>query len=74
MSKYYVATLSRYVIVDATDEATARLAGREALVELYADKPGATINILTVRLATDGEVDLWNTHQENIAREAARTG
>ena len=72
MRKYYVATFSRYVIVDATDEATAREAGREALVELYADKPTTPINILTVRLAADDEVDLCNTHRENVARAAAR--
>ena len=70
MNKYYVATLSRYVIVDATDEATAREAGREALAELYSE--GDQINILTIRLATDAEVDICNTHQENVAREAAR--
>ena len=72
MSKYYVATLSRYVIVDATDQDIARIAGHAALVELCADRPDMPINILTIRLATEGEVDLWNTHQENVASESAR--
>lgn len=72
MRKYYVATLSRYVIVDASGEATARDAGHAALVELCADRPDMPINILTIRLATDSEVDLWNTHQANLARESAR--
>lgn len=74
MRKYYVATLSRYVIVDATGEATARDAGHAALVELCADRPDMPINILTIRLATEGEVDLWNTHRDNVASDLVRTG
>jgi hypothetical protein len=34
---YLVATLARYVLVDAVDEAQARELGHTALYELYAD-------------------------------------
>lgn len=37
MKTYYVATLARYVIVEAKDEHAAREAGHAALHDLYAD-------------------------------------
>jgi hypothetical protein len=74
MTTYYVATLARYVLVDANDELHARELGQLALHELYADlraKLGreVPINILTIRPATDDEIQLWRWHQEMVARE-----
>ena len=73
MTTYYVATLARYVLVDADDEIDARERGFAALHDLYADdgRAGAVINIRTVRLATEDEIELWRWHQENVARERA---
>ena len=79
MTTWYVATLARYVLVDADDENEARAKGRAALYDLYADlreRLGreVPVEIRTVRPATDDEVQLWNWHHETVAREAARTG
>ncbi len=76
MTTYYVATLARYVLVDAADEAEAIAQARPALHELYADlreRLGreVSIEIRTVRPATDDEIDLWKWHHEMVAREAA---
>ena len=73
MTTYYVATLARYVLVDAEDEATARQLGQTALHDLYADVrerlgKDVPIEIRTVREATKEEIDLWNWHHEMIAR------
>jgi hypothetical protein len=75
MTTYFVATLARYVLVDAADEAEARAKGRPALHELYADlreRLGreVPIAIRTVRPATGAEIELWNWHREMVAREA----
>lgn len=77
MKKYLVATLAIYAIVDAKDEVEARLKGGAALYELYADvreRHGGEVPIViqTIRLATESEIDLWDAHQKNLAREAAR--
>jgi len=71
MTTYYLATLARYVLVDAESETHARERGRAALQELYiADgRGGAAINILTVRPATDDEIELDRWHQEYLASE-----
>ena len=74
MTTYYVATLARYVLVDAADESQARELGQNALYDLYADlraKLGheVPINIQTVRPATEDEIQLWRWHHEMVARE-----
>lgn len=74
---YLVATLARYVLVDAANEDEARSLGQVALHDLYADvreRQGkeVPINILTVRLATDAEIELQRCHDEAMAREAVR--
>ena len=74
MTTYLVATLARYVLVDAADEHEARTKGHAALHELYADLRerygrDVPINILTVRHATDEEIELMRWHKEMVARE-----
>ena len=74
MNVYYVATLSRYVLVEATCEARARERGREALLALRADNAErrgreAPVNIRTVRLASEDEIELWRWHQEMLASD-----
>lgn len=65
---FYVATLSRYVLVNCKTEEEAREQGLEALRRLYADvrHPNAgsldAASVLTVRPATDAETDLWAFH------------
>jgi hypothetical protein len=76
---YYVATLAQYVLVDAANDEEARSLGQVALQELYADLQdghgaNAPINILTIRPATDEEVELQRFHNEMAAREAAARG
>ena len=66
MTTYYVATLARYVLGDAANEADARELGHTALVELTGN---AAPNIRTIRLATDDEIDFWRWHQEVLGRE-----
>ena len=75
MKTFYVATLARYVLVDAADEAEAASLGQDALHALYADlraKHGRDIpiEIQTVRLATDAEIDLWQFHQRMLREDA----
>ena len=71
MTTYYVATLARYVLVDADSEFDARERGNAALHDLYADdgRAGAAIHIRTVRPATDDEIELSRWHHEMVARE-----
>jgi hypothetical protein len=76
-TKFYVATLARYVLVDAETEDQARKAGQAALYDLYADlreqyQHDVPINIRTIRPATQDEIDLWNAHHEDVARENER--
>jgi len=78
MTTYLVATLARYVLVDAENETQARELGHAALHELYADLRDkldreVPINILTVHPATDDEVEVMKWHHEKLAREAAQT-
>ncbi len=75
MTTYFIATLARYVLVDAENEDHARELGHAALHELYADLrerlgQDVPINILTIRLATDDEIEQWRWHHEMLAREA----
>ena len=74
MTAYYVATLARYVVVEAENEAQARERGAAALHELYADvraKLGreVPIEIRTVRPATSDEIDMVRTHERLVANE-----
>jgi hypothetical protein len=76
MTTYYVATLARYVLVDAENETQARELGHAALTELYADLreqlgKDVPINITTIRSATSDEVEMMKLHREMLAREAA---
>lgn len=74
MAVFYVATLARYVLVEAVNEDEARQRGAVVLYDLYADvraKLGreVPIDIRTVRLATSDEIDLWQWHNRMIAAE-----
>jgi len=76
VTTYLVATLARYVLVDAANEDEARAIGQVALHNLYADLrerlgKEVPINIRTVRPATEEEIDLQRFHDEMVAREAA---
>ena len=77
MTTYLVATLARYVLVDAEDESEARRLGQPALHALYADVrerlgKEVPIEIRTVREATEGEIDLWNWHHKMLEQESKR--
>ena len=77
MKTYLVATVARYVLVDAEDETHARELGHPALHELYADVRerlgrDVPIDIHTVREATDEEIQLWTWHHEMLAKEKQR--
>jgi hypothetical protein len=74
MSTYFVATLARYVLVEAENEAQARQRGQAALHELYADLRQqlgreVPIKIRTIRLASDDEIELQRWHHQMVARE-----
>jgi hypothetical protein len=74
MKTYYVATLARYVLVEAEDESQARELGQTALHDLYADLRerlgrDVPIEIRTVREAAQDEIELWNWHHEMLAKE-----
>ena len=64
MPMYFVATVARYVLVEALDENAACELATPLLYDLYADtrrKLGrdTPIQIHTVRLATAEEIELW---------------
>lgn len=72
MTAYYVATLARYVVIEAENEAQARELGQVALYDLYADvreRLGreVPIEIRTVRPATSDEIDMTRWHNEMVA-------
>jgi len=74
MKTYLVATLARYVLVEADDETQAREIGCGALHDLYADLrerlgKDVPIEIRTVREATEDEIELWTWHHEMLAKE-----
>jgi hypothetical protein len=78
MTTYYVATLAQYVLVEAEDEDGARALGREVLTQMYDDyreqeKRGIPVQIRTVRMPSDGELELWRWHQEMLASERTAT-
>ena len=70
---YYVATLARYVLVTAGDEAQARADGQAALEALYRERFGRVIpvTVTTVRPAADDEIELQRWHAEMLARESS---
>ena len=77
MTTYLVATLARYVLVDAESENEARRLGQPALHALYADVrerlgKEVPIEIRTVREATQDEIDLWNWHHKMLEQESQR--
>jgi hypothetical protein len=67
-----VATVARYVLVDAANEDEARRLGLIALREMFVDDAGpfakeVPINIHTIRPATDDEIALQRAHDRNVA-------
>jgi hypothetical protein len=62
MPTYYVATMARYVLVEANDETQARERGRSALNEQH-----PSTEILTVRSAKPDEIELSEWHQQFAA-------
>ena len=70
---WLVATVTRYVLVDARNESLARERAMPLLEDLYADFREKYCNhpivIHTVRPAADDEIELWNWHHEMLARE-----
>ena len=77
MTNYPIATLARYVLVDAEDESEARRLGQPALHSLYADVrerhgKDVPIEIRTVREATQDEIDLWNWHHKMLEADSKR--
>ena len=74
MKTFLVATVARYVLVNADNETQAREVGQPALHELYADLrerlgKDFPIRIHTVREATNEEIELWNWHNEMVKKE-----
>ena len=74
MTTYFVATFARYVLVEAENEPQARELEHAALYELYADLRESLgkevpVAILTIRPATDKEIEQWNWHQEKLSQE-----
>jgi hypothetical protein len=69
MKRFYrVATLSRYVLVEANDETEARTLGEVALGELFPELMRKAL-IRSVTLATAEDIELWKWHQDFLARE-----
>ena len=73
MKRFYrVATLSRYVLVEAVDESEAHQLGEAALQELDPELMQKT-TVRTVKLATEDEIEFWKWHQDLLARERQQT-
>ena len=73
MKRFYrVATLSRYVLVEAADETEAHQLGETALRELDPELMQKT-TVRTVRPATEDEIEFWKWHQDLLARERQPT-
>lgn len=72
MTTYYVSSGFRYVIIDAEDEAAARIVGLEALHDDLQKHIGrdAPISIHTIRPATDDEIEMNDWHNEIVAQNA----
>jgi hypothetical protein len=74
MKTYYVATLARYVLVDADTDTEARSLGHAALHDLYADvrqRLGREVptDIVTVREASADEIELCDWHHRQVEGE-----
>ena len=79
MTTFYVATLARYVLVDAETQSQARELGRMALQEMYAADPewlgkAAPVHFLDIRPATADEIELCRWDQELKARANKMSG
>jgi len=77
MTKYYVATLASYVLVDADSADEARTLGRNALAQLLAHERQSLghdvpITVRKVRPATADEMELWNWHHDKLSQENQR--
>ncbi len=75
MTTYYVATLAKYVLVEAENEVQARELGRVALEELHAEVgrrlgKDLPVNILVVRPATTDEIEFCRWGEEMLARDS----
>jgi len=73
MTTYYVATLARYVLVEAENEWEARERGYAALYDQYEDirrrfGSGMPVEIRTIRPATEDEIEHMRWHQEYVKR------
>jgi hypothetical protein len=73
---YYVATLARYVLVEAENEGQARELGQVALEEQHAElrrglNRDVPVNILVVRPATTDEIEFSQWGEEMLAQERA---
>ena len=69
MKRFFrVATLSRYVLVEATNETEARRLGETALRDLFPDLMQKT-TVRSVALATDDEIEFWKWHHDMLARD-----
>ncbi len=64
---FYVAKLSKYVLIDATDEREAERLGQAELQKL--SDVTTQVQIRKVRPATPDEVDFGNWHLEKVAAE-----
>jgi hypothetical protein len=76
MTTDYVATLARYVLVEAENEGQAIELGRAALERLHAaagqrNGKDLPVNIIVVRTATTDEIEFCRWGEEMLARERA---
>jgi hypothetical protein len=76
MTTYYVATLAKYVLVEAENQGQARELGRVGLEKLHADAGRQIgmempINIHVVRPATTDEIEFCRWGEEMLAQERA---
>ncbi len=77
MTTFYVATLARYVLVEAENEAQAREHGRVGLEKLHAEVgrhlgKDLPVNILVVRPAATDEIEFCRWGEQMLAQERAR--
>jgi hypothetical protein len=77
MTTYYVATLARYVLVEAENEGQALELGRIGLEKLHAEVgrrlgKDLPVNIFVVRPATTDEIEFCRWGEEMLARESLR--
>jgi hypothetical protein len=76
MTTFYVATLAKYVLVEAENEEHARELGRVGLEKLHAEVgrrlgKDPPVNILVVRPATTDEIEFCRWGEEMIAQGQA---